>query len=874
MKLQTVKNLFEYKDTSDIYETIVSSVGQFQALGLPDICIIWRRQIKSYGIMKSHTDLGNSFHFVQGLCPQSQADVSAYIHNIINCQEKEQKNQKLFNEDVIFWKISYLMYDMFSRTIIVCQFEQPDDSISQFKCFGVTSNKQMTPINPRHWDGAYITSVLKTIDYDLKITNIGKFLNQVNLTRPQKIKEFLKRMLQYETQSQNLSKIKSKNDFPNINDAIYYLHYPIWIIARYLERQGMLDVLYDVMDDVQQNISSLIIKSVLCYKMKKYHYCLQLLSNFGRQSINFLHYLFAQTLIKLEKYNEAYIILQDLVHCGYGSSLVWIALSSLFRKQQIYNLSLIFLNRYHYQGQSVKQMNQETHLANYKLIAQKQDLQNLIKLDQIYQIQHPQHADKLESYIQLCGHPNLDSLLVRIRGIKKDNKLTKESQLKQFFDQTVKTFFRQEYKISCSVFELITSNTLLEVDWESNLLYHEATKLFQYLGPVRLKTFLQSSFYQPKQQQKAIDCHFDSNDFAIILEVTNNLKIDVNKTFDQIADFDSDDERPDFTKQKVNQSFDAAMSPPKKFYTPQNKKSILQQRSVSLKKKKNNQKPQQHTTIQEEQESMQSERYNVQFGDIHPKAPKSGQTINQPKKVEIHNLQLFFEQQTPQNIQIQINDQQLKRKEKINPIMQDVFEQIVKINTELDNLFHTSQQTRIQQQSNSQQVASPQFKSTLVQSVKNKKHLYRQIDIKDYYVPPNLEDDQDKELVFQQQLKGESMFLYKCAKLAILLRRKDMGQQILKRMSQKIISVQVSQQLLLILKESNLIVNYVQKMLQDFLECGVNQVSTIPIWLEQHIVRLVKLHGSNNLLSLLTVAENDFTFYLLKMLIVNAGDIK
>ena len=42
----------------------------------------------------------------------------------------------------------------------------------------------MTPINPRHWDGAYITSVLKTIDYDLKITNIGKFLNQVNLTRP------------------------------------------------------------------------------------------------------------------------------------------------------------------------------------------------------------------------------------------------------------------------------------------------------------------------------------------------------------------------------------------------------------------------------------------------------------------------------------------------------------------------------------------------------------------------------------------------------------------------------------------------------------------------------------------------------------------
>lgn len=47
---------------------------------------------------------------------------------------------------------------------------------------------------------------------------------------------------------------------------------------------------------------------------------------------------------------------------------------------------------------------------------------------------------------------------------------------------------------------------------------------------------------------KAIDCNFDFNEFGIILEETNNLKIDVNKTLDLIADFDSDDEKPDFTK--------------------------------------------------------------------------------------------------------------------------------------------------------------------------------------------------------------------------------------------------------------------------------------------------------------------------------------
>lgn len=38
----------------------------------------------------------------------------------------------------------------------------------------------------------------------------------------------------------------------------------------------------------------------------------------------------------------------------------------------------------------------------------------------------------------------------------------------------------------------------------------------------------------------------------------------------------------------------------------------------------------------------------------------------------------------------------------------------------------------------------------------------------------------------------------------------------------------------------------------DFIECGISKIESMPIWIEIHLIRLIKIKGSNYVLGLLS----------------------
>lgn len=46
----------------------------------------------------------------------------------------------------------------------------------------------------------------------------------------------------------------------------------------------------------------------------------------------------------------------------------------------------------------------------------------------------------------------------------------------------------------------------------------------------------------------------------------------------------------------------------------------------------------------------------------------------------------------------------------------------------------------------------------------------------------------------------------------------------------------------------------------DFLVCGISKTVSIPIWIEIHLIKLIKLKGCNYVLGLLCAVEDYDTF--------------
>ena len=59
----------------------------------------------------------------------------------------------------------------------------------------------------------------------------------------------------------------------------------------------------------------------------------------------------------------------------------------------------------------------------------------------------------------------------------------------------------------------------------------------------------------------------------------------------------------------------------------------------------------------------------------------------------------------------------------------------------------------------------------------------------------------------------------------------------------------------------------------DYVECSIGKISEIPLWLEAHLVAMTHQYGANVVLGLLATSETDFTFYLIKKVILQAENL-
>ncbi|CAD8179111.1 unnamed protein product [Paramecium pentaurelia] len=913
MKLSTVRSLFEFRDTQieGILENLIGSVGQLQGLGLPDICIICKKQ--PLGVFKSGFDQWSSFHCVLGICPTSQAEVSAYIQSLIMNQEKDTFS-KIFGSDVIIFKITYITYDIFSKILLICQFEKPSEGLSQFKNYGIQQNKQCIQLTKSHWEGAHISGILRILDGNFRMPNIGRFYNQTSINNPKFLQNLIGKLLQkisgLDNQFQELNKIKSKSDFPPLNDIIFYLNWPLSIIFNYLHNTNQLDLLLEQFNNLDDNIIFKLIKSLIHYKMKNYNKSLHELIKLQESNnwFNLPKFIMANIFIKQTNYEKAFILLQDLIVECYENQTIWITLSKIFRKQKLFQISLILINKAIALPlkQTVKQVWNDMNLHNYRLLTQNKNLQQASQMDQIYKIVHPLAADKIESYVQLCGYPSIENLLVRPRmNNKKDQKNTIEMMFKHIS--------RPEFKVNQQAYDTLMHNDLLDIESELSNILKEVIKIQHVVGYQKLKSYINQYFYTTaKVVQKQIDQIYDPSEFSIAIKNQRNLNLNVsqisntNKSMcnprlqDDIEDCDSDEEQPEFLKkQKVNKSFDFTNIGPRMYQTPQhNNKAVKSPLKFTSMKKKQQQIKKANTIIIENAfESVESERQNKQFitivnrvniqqNEMISQAPKSGQDV-QPQKSFIYGLVSYLNQNQNQQEQVLMNEQLKRRKEQLNNLLQGMVDTINRIQTELDQLFYPSQDSNKQQnnqqnsqlnQTNNQQSANSStqlFKSNLKKALQTKQHLGGQIELKEFYiVQPLNEDEPDKEKTYISFIKAESMFLYKCARLAQKLKRNDLCYSLLQRLNSRIISVQITALFFNIIKDNNkLLIRQIQKMLADFQECGISQVGFVPLWLETRIVKMTKQYGANQILGLLSSSETDFTFYLIKKIILTTDNL-
>ncbi|CAD8111512.1 unnamed protein product [Paramecium sonneborni] len=914
MKLSTVRSLFEFRDTTTegILENLIGSVGQLQGLGLPDICIICKKQ--PLGMFKSGFDQWSSFHCVLGICPTSQAEVSAYIQSLIMNQEKDTFS-KIFGSDVIIYKITYITYDIFSKILLVCQFEQPSEGLSQFKNYGLQQNKQCIQLSKSHWEGAYISGVLRLLDANFKMPNIGRFYNQTSINNPKLLQNLIAKLLQkiqgLDNQFQDLNKIKSKSDIPPLNDIIFYLNWPLSLIFNYLHNTNQLDLLLDQFNNLDDNTIFKLIKSLIHYRMKNYKKSLQELIKLQESNnwFNLPKFIMANVFIKQSNYEMAFILLKDLIIECYENQTIWITMSKIFRKQKLFQISLIFINRASALPlkQTVKQLWNEMNIMNYRLLTQNKNLQQQSQLDQIYKIVHPLAADKIESYVQLCGYPSIENLLVRPR-------LNNKKDQKHIIEMMSKHFQRPECKVNPQTYETLMHNDLLEIDSELTNILKEVIKIQHVVGYQKLKSYINQYFYTTaKVVQKQIDQIYDPSEFSIAIKNQRNLNLNIsqisntNKSMcnprlqEDIEDCDSDEEQPEFLKkQKINKSFDFTNIGPRMYQTPQHNNKVTKSplKFTSMKKKQQQIKKANTIIIENAFESVESERQNKQFitivnrvniqqNEMISQAPKSGQDATQPTKSQIYGLISYLNQNLSQQEQVQMNEQLKRRKEQINNLLNGMVETINKIQTELDLLFYPSQESNKQQlnQQNQQQnqtqnqqpanASSPLFKSNLKKALQTKQHLGGQVELKEFYiVQPLNEDEPDKEKTYIAFIKAESMFLYKCARLAQKLKRNDLCYSILQRLNSRIISVQITALFFNVIKDNNkLLIRQIQKMLADFQECGISQVGFVPLWIEMKIVKMTKQYGANQILALLSSSETDFTFYLIKKIILSTDNL-
>ncbi|CAD8091890.1 unnamed protein product [Paramecium primaurelia] len=904
----SIKNIFEFLDKKidGVKENLLKNIDQLQGLGIPDICIITKQQ--PLNLIKSSFETLTSFHFVQGLCPQSQADVFAYLLTILQNQEKAKqtlfsKSQNITKVKYISMQLTYLSYDSFSKTILVCEIQLEGEKKQNI--FGVQENQKFILPTKYHWKGAYISNILRAIDEDLKLASVGRFFNNINLKNNIKLGQMIYSLLELITINtqffQNFDKISSNQCLCDFDDILYYICWPLGILVTYLVKSNQLQILINELENIQNNVAFYLIKSIIFYKMKQYQKSLSCLVNItsNYSQLNLIKYLFGKILIKQGKFQQAFLLIQEiLINCS-ENQIIWITLASIFRKQNNYQVCLSLLNK----AADLKVMKQrkqtwiEMYLQNYRVLTQDYSITHLDDLDKIYTLINPIEVDQIESFTQLSNYPILEKLLMRLR-------VQERKELKQWHIQAQKLVNNQAYKIEQYVYDFISQNELLQNKNKLSEFQKEIIKLSIQVGHKQLQKYLQYYFYYPTNCSSSshdnynnIDNAFfeirfknksvrkNQNDFA--KRQNNNKSVSLNE-------LDSDEEdQPEFLNYILNKSFDFSESVSKKNLQKSNYKQILQNYKISHQKYPklaiNN-----YQTIQENAfESVESQRdYVYKLKGIRNSIMQNNNirqnfNDNKTQKVQIYGLIHHLSNNIDQQKQTEIGDIMKRKKDILNPLLKEFIDYISQTQNILDELFYKNNQIiNLNQNSQHKSIHNLEkqtskkkqtqiFISSLKESLKDKNYQQKQIDLRDFYTIYGFQfNEQNEQETYLQFTKQESIFLYNCSKIANKLKQQNLSQKLLQKLSNRIISIQVSYSLLDTYKDDHSqLIQIISKIILDFLECGISKIVSIPIWVEIHLIRLIKLKGCNYVLGLLCTLEDIDTFQLLKKIVLQTENL-
>ncbi|CAD8201689.1 unnamed protein product [Paramecium octaurelia] len=481
---------------------------------------------------------------------------------------------------------------------------------------------------------------------------------------------------------------------------------------------------------------------------------------------------------------------------------------------------------------------------------------------------------------------------MRSRGLDK-------KQLKLWYNYVQKCVNNWNYKIEKQVQDFISQNQLLESKNELTTFQKEIIKLSIQVGHKQLQKYLKLYFFQtPHNSCSSFVTNNDNENFKISLKNTNVKRNFQDFAKKQIIDgslslnyIDSDDDdQPEFLQSNLNKSFN--------FSHPISLTNIPTQNQKNNPKKPQFQKQasskfskQTYWVIPENMfESVESQRdISCQFKGV---VNRPIQNLNEKKFIQAPIVQIYglihhLSENLPLLKQTEIGDSMKRKKDQLNPYLKEFIDYISQTFSILDNLFYNnSKVVNTSQGSQKQQFHSPEkqaskaklkqiFSSSLKESLKDKHYEEKQIELKEFYTIFGLAlNDQDELQTYNQFLKQESIFLFNCSIIAKRLKQYNLAQKLLQKINDRVISIQVSYSLLNLYKdEATQIIQLIQSIMMDFLECGISKIVSIPLWIEIYLVRLIKLKGCNYVLGSLSALEDYDTFQLMKKIVLQTENL-
>jgi hypothetical protein len=128
------------------------------------------------------------------------------------------------------------------------------------------SEQRIINITEKEIEGAYVSSVLRTIDKECRIPLAGKFYRHTKLCNSKQILDFLRRYFALITPLK--FKYEQTSQFSSLDNTLYQINWTLAIIVQYLERTKTLEILLEYLGQLRETLMTQLVTSILAYKAK------------------------------------------------------------------------------------------------------------------------------------------------------------------------------------------------------------------------------------------------------------------------------------------------------------------------------------------------------------------------------------------------------------------------------------------------------------------------------------------------------------------------------------------------------------------------------------------------------------------------------